>query len=139
MLDNTRFRLTSTGKMGIGLLLLGCGFVVMLQADRLSATGKVGAQWLAVVYVFLTLGEICLSPIGLSLVNKLAPPKVASLMMATWFLCTAIANYFAGMLESELEHFHINLSAFMIAVSLISGLLLLVLTVPLKKMAHGRL
>ncbi len=68
--------------------------------------GKVGPHWLAVVYLLNTLGELCLSPIGLSLVNKLAPARVASLMMAVWFLSTAIANYLAGKLEELLEALH---------------------------------
>jgi POT family proton-dependent oligopeptide transporter len=86
-----------------------------------------------------TVGELCLSPIGLSLVNKLAPPKAASLLMAVWFLCTAIANFFAGTLESMLEDYEINLWVFLIATSIIPGLMLLALTGPLKKMSHGRL
>jgi POT family proton-dependent oligopeptide transporter len=145
VVDRTRFRLTSSAKMGLGIVLLGLGFVVMYQADRASAAGKVGPQWLFFVYLLFTMGELCLSPIGLSLVNKLAPAKFASLLMAVWFLCTAIANYFAGTLEQLLEdfskqnHVTINLWVFLIATSIIPGIMLLILTVPLKKMAHGRL
>ena len=145
-LDATRFRLTSSAKMGLGLILLGLGFVVMYQADKLAGPdGKVGPQWLSTVFLLLTLGEICLSPIGLSLVNKLAPPRLASLMMASWFLCTAIANYLAGTLEHTLEVFSkennvsINLWVFLIATSIIPGLILLGLTIPLKRMSGGRL
>jgi proton-dependent oligopeptide transporter, POT family len=138
-IDNSRFSLTSTAKMGIGLIFLGLGCVVMHRANELSATAMVGPQWLASVYFLFTLGEICLSPIGLSLVNKLAPTRMASLMMAIWFLCTAIANYLAGILEHELSHSGINLWIFLIATSIVPGLLLLALTVPLKKMSHGRL
>ena len=138
--DATPFRLTSSAKMGLGLIFLGLGFVVMYQADKLAGpNGKVGPQWLASVFLLHTIGEICLSPIGLSLVNKLAPARLASLLMAAWFLCTAIANYFAGTLEELLSHYHINLWLFLIATSIIPGLMLLALTVPLKKMAHGRL
>jgi POT family proton-dependent oligopeptide transporter len=139
-IDRGRFRLTSSAKMGIGLLLLGLSFVVMYQADKATATtGKVGPQWLAFVYLFFTMGELCLSPIGLSLVNKLAPAKMASLLMAVWFLCTAIANYFAGTLEELLSHYQINLWAFLIATSIVPGIILLALTGPLRRMAHGRL
>ena len=139
-LDNSRFRLTSSAKMGAGLLLLGLGFVVMNQAENLAGSnGKVGPQWLATVYLLFTLGEICLSPIGLSLVNKLAPERAASLLMAVWFLCTAVANYLAGRLEHLLSGTGINLWVFLIATSIIPGLMLLALTLPLKKMAHGRL
>ena len=61
---------------------------------------RVGPQWLLGVYFLFTVGELCLSPIGLSLVNKLAPARIASLMMALWFMCTAGANYLAAMLDS---------------------------------------
>ncbi len=139
-LDSTRFKLTSSAKMGVGLILLGIGFTIMFQADKAAgAAGKVGPQWLAAVYLFNTLGEICLSPIGLSLVNKLAPARMASLMMAVWFLCTAVANYLAGILEAELAGSRMNLWLFLVAASVVPGLILLVLTGPLKKMGHGRL
>ena len=137
--DSTRFRLTSSAKMGIGMILVGIGFTIMFQADRRSAGGLVGPQWLALVYLFNTVGEICLSPIGLSLVNKLAPAKLSSLMMAVWFLCTAIANYLAGTLEEELKGSRFNLWLFLVAASVLSGLALLAITKPLKKMGHGRL
>ena len=139
-LDRSKYRLTSTSKMAFGLILLGVGCFIMSQADRLATqTGSVGPQWLFFVYTFFTLGEICMSPIGLSLVNKLAPERVASLMMAVWFLCTAIANYLAGTLEEELKVYQINLWVFLIATSVVPGLILIAVTVPLKKMGHGRI
>ncbi len=138
-LDRTRFALTSTAKMGIGLILLGVGFVVMAGAEREAAASKVGPHWLAIVYMFNTLGELCLSPIGLSLVNKLAPARVASLMMATWFLCTAIANYLAGKLEALLESSHVDLWTFLIFSSIVPGVILLALTPVLRRMGHGRI
>ncbi len=138
-LDRTRFALSSTAKMGVGLILLGLGFVVMAAAESEAASSKVGPQWLAFVYFLFTVGELCLSPIGLSLVNKLAPARVASLMMAMWFLSTAIANYLAGKLESLLESSHVNLWQFLIASSIIPGIVLLALTPVLKKMGHGRI
>lgn len=139
-LDRTRFRLTSTAKMGVGLLLLAGGFVVMAQADRTAtAAGKAGPEWLAGVYFLFTLGELCLSPIGLSLVNKLAPRRIASLMMAVWFTCTFFANYLAGKLESLLEGRHVNLWTFLIFTSVVPGLILLALTPVLRKLGHGRI
>jgi POT family proton-dependent oligopeptide transporter len=139
-LDRTRFALTSTAKMGVGLLFLGCGFVVMRTAEAEAAKlGQVGPQWLACVYLLFTLGELCLSPIGLSLVNKLAHPRVASLMMAVWFLSTALANYLAGKLEKYLESSSFNLWSFLIVTSVVPGLALLALTPVLKKMGHGRI
>ncbi len=58
---------------------------------------------------------------------------------ALWFTCTAIANYLAGTLDAELERFHVPLFPFLIGISIVSGLILVVLTVPLKRMGHGRL
>jgi POT family proton-dependent oligopeptide transporter len=142
-LDRTRFALTSTAKMGIGLILLGVGFVVMAGAERAAVSGKVSSLWLASVYLLFTLGELCLSPIGLSLVNKLAPARVASLMMAVWFLCTAAANYLAGNLENILKANDLErpetLWTFLIFSSIVPGILLLLLTPILKKMGHGRI
>lgn len=139
-LDRTRFALGATAKMGLGLILLGLGFVVMSRAEASAAGGSlVGPQWLAFVYAFNTLGELCLSPIGLSLVNKLAPARVASLMMAVWFMCTAFANYFAGKLHQWVEQSNIDLWTFLIGSSIIPGIILLALTPVLKRMGHGRI
>ena len=138
-LDRTRFEIASPGKMGLGIIFLGLGFVVMTGAQAASSTGKVSSSWLIGFYFLATVGELCLSPIGLSMVNKLAPARVASLMMALWFTCTAIANYLAGTLDTELERFHIPLFPFLIGISIISGVILLILTKPLKRMGHGRI
>ena len=139
-LDRTRYQLSSPAKMGLGILFLGLGFVVMTGAQAvLGGGGKVSPSWLIGFYFLATVGELCLSPIGLSLVNKLAPARVASLMMALWFTCTAIANYLAGTLDTELERFHVPLFPFLIGISIFSALILLALAVPLKRMSHGRL
>jgi proton-dependent oligopeptide transporter, POT family len=138
-LDRTRFKLNSATKMGIGLIFVGLSFSVMFNADRLAGpTGKVGPLWLVSVYLLNTIGELCLSPIGLSLVSKLAPRQIASLMMAFWFLCTAAANYLAGKLESIVEG-RFNLWVVLIITSVVPGLILLALNPLLKKMAQGRL
>ncbi|SIN93044.1 proton-dependent oligopeptide transporter, POT family [Singulisphaera sp. GP187] len=139
-LDRTKLALGATAKMGFGLIFLGLGFVVMSKADQRAVGGSlVGPQWLAFVYALNTLGELCLSPIGLSLVNKLAPARIASLMMAVWFLCTAVANYLAGMLHQWIEQTDVNLWTFLIYTSIIPGIILLALTPVLKRMGHGRI
>ena len=128
--------------MGIGLILLGLGFFVMDYAARShSAAHKAGPQWLTIVYFFNSVGELCLSPIGMSLVNKLSPARIASLMMATWFLCTAIANYLAGKMEELLKVNAPNLPlfTFLIWTSIISGVLMLAINPLLKRMSHDRL
>jgi POT family proton-dependent oligopeptide transporter len=98
-----RFPLPSVAKQGLGLVLLAIAFGVMYLADQEAKSGLVSPMWLITVYFIFTVAELCLSPIGLSLANKLAPVRVASLMMAYWFLCTAGANYLAGILEHMLE------------------------------------
>ncbi len=137
-LDRTRFRINSAAKMGLGLILLGLGMAVMALAhERSQSAPLVGPQWLVMVYLLHTMGELCLSPIGLSLVNKLAPVKVASMMMSVWFVCTAAAGYLAGRLEEIVGEEH--LWTFLIFSSIIPGVILLALNPLLKKMAHGRI
>jgi proton-dependent oligopeptide transporter, POT family len=88
-------------KQSIGLFLLAVGYVVIAFGVKgLDASTKVSMMWLFSLYLIHTFGELCLSPIGLSMVNKLAPVKFASLLMGVWFLSTAAANKFAGTLSS---------------------------------------
>ena len=91
-------------KMGLGLVLLGVGFLVMMLAAELvvSSGGKVGPTWLLLAYMIHTFGELCLSPVGLSNVTKLAPPKFVGRMMGTWFLGAAIGNTIAGLAGGQL-------------------------------------
>ena len=88
-------------KQSIGLLLLAIGYLVIAFGVKgVDASTKVSMIWLVSLYLIHTFGELCLSPIGLSMVNKLAPVKFASLLMGVWFLSTASANKFAGTLSS---------------------------------------
>ncbi|MBL8917902.1 MAG: peptide MFS transporter [Myxococcaceae bacterium] len=88
-------------KQAIGLFLLALGYLVIaLGVKGLEPGLKVSMLWLFSLYTIHTLGELCLSPIGLSMVNKLAPVKFASLLMGVWFLSTSAANKFAGTLSS---------------------------------------
>jgi POT family proton-dependent oligopeptide transporter len=84
-------------KMMVGLLLTGVGFVFMVGAvfDQ-GAHGKASMIWLVMAYLFHTMGELCISPVGLSMVTKLAPLRLASLMMGCWYLTNSVANYLAG-------------------------------------------
>ena len=100
--------------------------------------GQVSPLWLMAVFLLFTVAELFVSPIGLSLVNKLAPLKLASLMMAYWFLCTAAANYLAGVMEHLVEPFHFDLWVFLAVLALVPGILLLLITPILVKMSHGR-
>jgi proton-dependent oligopeptide transporter, POT family len=133
-IDSTKYRLATPAKMAIGMLVLGAGFVVLYIGQKSGeASGvKISAAWLISVYVIHTIGELCLSPIGLSMVTKLAPARVASLAMGAWLGSSAVANYLAGVLESKLESTHIPIFAFLIGSSCIPAVLLLILTPWLK-------
>jgi POT family proton-dependent oligopeptide transporter len=88
-------------KMVLGLFLLGVGFVFMVEGGRRADHGVlVSPLWLTLAYLFHTWGELCLSPVGLSYVTKLAPARFASLLMGAWFLANAAANKVAGALAA---------------------------------------
>lgn len=88
-------------KQSIGLFLLAVGYLVIAFGVKGLAPGiKVSMLWLVGLYVIHTFGELCLSPIGLSMVNKLSPVRFASLLMAIWYLSMAASNVFAGTLSS---------------------------------------
>ena len=90
----------SPAKMALGLFLLALGYLWIAFGVHNVASGvKVSMIWLTGMYALHTCGELCLSPIGLSLVNKLAPIKFASLLMAVWFTANDFANKFAGVLS----------------------------------------
>ncbi len=92
---------SSPTKMAIGLLLLCLGYLwIAFGVNSVQPGIKVSMIWLTGMYMMHTMGELCLSPIGLSLVNKLAPLKFASLLMAVWFLANAFANKLAGVLSA---------------------------------------
>ena len=92
-------------KMVSGLLLTGIGFLFMIAAvfDQ-QANGKASMIWLILAYLFHTMGELCISPVGLSMVTKLAPARLASLMMGVWFLINFVANILAGYIGAYAQH-----------------------------------
>ncbi|HSP80446.1 MAG TPA: peptide MFS transporter, partial [Myxococcaceae bacterium] len=95
---------SSPAKMAIGLLLLSFGFVFMMGASQQSeAQGKAALLWVVAAYFFHTAGELCLSPVGLSMVTKLAPARLVSALMGVWFLANAVANYLAGLIGGYAE------------------------------------
>jgi POT family proton-dependent oligopeptide transporter len=92
---------STPAKMSGGMVLLAIGFVFMVLGARRSEGGAlVSPFWLTAAYAFHTWAELCLSPIGLSLVTKLAPLKYASLFMGLWFLATSVAEFLAGQLAA---------------------------------------
>ena len=120
---------TSTMKMGIGCILCGLGFVIMIMAARaLGDEGRGSVMWLTATTWMFTMGELYLSPIGLSFVSKVAPRRIASMMMGVWFLSSFFGNYASGlfgMLYSVMakESFFAILAAAGVATGLIFVLL----------------
>ena len=98
---------STPGKIALGMLISAVSWLVMVAAAVLSGNGldKASVSWLFGVYGVITLGELCLSPMGLSLVSKLAPKRIAALMMGGWFLSTAIGNKLSGVLSGMWDLF----------------------------------
>lgn len=92
---------SSPTKFVLGLIFLGFSFLLMVPAARLTVEGKVSPFWIVGLFFLQTLGELCLSPVGLSTMTKLAPPKLLGLVMGIWFLAAALGNKLAGVMASE--------------------------------------
>ncbi len=130
-------------KFGLGLIIMGIGFVVMIGAAKLVVSGNsVLPTWLIFTYLLHTMGELALSPVGLSATTKLAPRRYVGQMMGVWFLGAAMGNLMAGMIAGEFRHDAIDempalyLQIVMTAVG--SGILLLVLSRPIRKLMGGK-
>ena len=85
-------------KFAIGLLFLSASFLLMVPAASLAATGKVSPLWLIGLFLLQTIGELLLSPVGLSTMTKLAPQRMTGLVLGIWFLAAAFGNKLAGVL-----------------------------------------
>lgn len=135
-------------KFALGLLLLGAGFLVLNLGKAAATAGIVPAMFLILLYLLHTLGELALSPVGLSLVTKLAPAKVVGFMMGFWFLSSAIAHQAGKWIAGETaapkdatkeQTLELSLAVFndVGLFALGSGVLLLVLSPLIKKWMHG--
>jgi POT family proton-dependent oligopeptide transporter len=92
---------SSPVKFALGLAFLGLSFALMVPAARLTAAGLVSPLWLVGLFFLQTVGELCLSPVGLSTMTKLAPPRLVGVAMGAWFLAASWGNKLAGVLASE--------------------------------------
>ncbi|MBC8116908.1 MAG: peptide MFS transporter [Candidatus Saccharimonas sp.] len=152
-LGKRRMNPSQPAKIGIGLILLGIGFGILTwgASTAVEAGAKANLLFLLWAYVFHTLGELCLSPTGLSYVTKAAPVRYVSLLMGIWFLSSFVANLAGGLIASRVEaiesgkiqlpwHFGGQADFFFLFVvsSLGPGLLILLLTPWLKKLIAGR-
>ena len=126
-------------KFVYGLVLLALGFVVMIAAAAAyDAGGPVSLFWLLAAYLLHTLGELCLSPVGLSLVTKLAPATFGSLMMGVWLSSSALANLVGGLFAGNYDNMeHTLFFAIPVATAGGAALMLLILTPMLKKWMNG--
>ena len=129
-------------KFAFGLLLLAAGFVVMAGAAKVVAAGnKAWPTWLVTTYLLHTFGELCLSPVGLSSVTKLAPRKLVGQMMGIWFLATSLGNLLAGLLAGEFKADALDqwptLYLKIVILPAAAGILLLILSRPIQRLMSG--
>jgi POT family proton-dependent oligopeptide transporter len=143
---------SSVTKMGIGCVLLGCSFLVMVLASRILPDETRGSVlWLGTTTLILTLGELYLSPIGLSLVTKVAPARIVSMVMGMWMLSSFFGNYISGVLgllfpdptadPEAAAHAMLTYEQFfqlLSALGIVTGLVMLVLNKPLRAWFDGR-
>ena len=142
----SKFNPSGPIKFAIGLILLGTGFAFLafgawgipLGAEQAS----VSIVWLIMAYLFHTMGELCVSPVGLSYVSKLAPIKLVGLMFGFWFVCSAVANYLGGKTGSYIDKISeaYGLSNFFLiffVIPVLAGILMIVLKPILIKKMHG--
>ncbi|HEY8309697.1 MAG TPA: hypothetical protein VIG47_04040, partial [Gemmatimonadaceae bacterium] len=148
-LARRKMDLSSPTKFAIGLAFLGISFVVMMVAANAVLAGaaaggamRVSMWWLVICYMFQALGELSLSPVGLSSMTKLAPRRFVGQMMGVWFLADAIGNLVAGLVGGHVTTN--NLSAIpqlfqRTAVALFAGAVIcLILVVPIRKMMQEK-
>lgn len=126
---------TSTAKFSIGLVFVGLGLAILIPVAGGTA---VSPWWLTATYFLHTIGELCLSPVGLSAMTKLAPARICGLMMGVWFLSMSVGDYVSGRLASMYETFPLpQLFGITAAFCIVIGLLLVFLLRPMKRLMGG--
>ena len=122
------------GKMGFGLIFLGIGFAVLAWGSvNATLENPVSPVWLVVTYFFHTMGELCLSPIGLSSITRLSPARYVGQMMGIWFMGAALGNLVAGRVAGLIESLPLpQLFGAVTMFSVGTGFILLLFTKPLK-------
>ena len=131
-------------KMGMGMVILGIGFWFMLGAvserggDIKDTAVKASLFWLVMTYFIHTVGELCISPVGLSVVTKLSPPTLASVLMAVWMLSSSVANFLGGFIAAYVEKMGAGqIFTYISGFVIVCGVLLILLNKPISKMMHG--
>lgn len=147
-----RYNPNTAVKFSLGIMLVGLGFGSLVFGINIAVLGKVGMIWLVLAYLLHTWGELCLSPVGLSAVTKLSPPKIVGFMMGVWFLATASSEFIASVLANiaaidtssgEAQDLdlakaaYLKLFEYLFFAGMGFGLLLLIISPLLKKFMHG--
>lgn len=142
----SKFNPSGPIKFALGLVLLGIGFAVLSYGASAIPEGaksaSVSLMFLVVAYLFHTLGELCISPVGLSYVSKLAPLKLVGLMFGIWFIANFIANFLGGITGSYIDQIseEYGLSTFFLIFTVIpiaAAVILVVINPMMKRMMHG--
>ncbi len=140
---DSKYNPSAAVKYGLGLIIMGMGFGILAFGTHGLAGGvKVSMVWLVLAYLFHTLGELCLSPVGLSYVSKLVPARMIAFMFGMWYLAIAIGNKLAAGLGGQIENIteEYSLSTFFLIFTIIpaaAGILVMALNPVLKKLMHG--
>lgn len=140
-------------KFGIALVAVGCGFLFLVWgANWADDSFKVSVWWIAGLYFIHSFAELCISPVGLSMITKLSIARIVGMMMGVWFLSISVAQYVAGVIAQfasvetvggQVTNLKVSLDTYLQVFTLISewaiglGVVLLVLSWPLKRWMHG--
>lgn len=141
-LEKRNLDLNPAAKFGVALLLLALGYFVMVKGAQVAITGvKASAMYLILTFLFHTLGELCLSPVGLSAFTKLAPKRFLSQLMGIWFVATALGNLIGGLFAGSFNEENVaempQLFMGVVWVSLIIGVVILLISKPISKLMGG--
>lgn len=132
---------SSPSKFAYGLLFMALGFLVVAGAALVSVQAggaKVSPWWLVGVYLCHTIGELCLSPVGLSTVSKLAPPRIVSMMLGVYFLSISLGNFIGGRIAGLFETFPLpRLFGAVFLTGFVSAIVLFLLVKPIRKLMSG--
>ncbi len=140
---DSKYNPPATVKYGMGLIVMAIGFgLLAFGANGLQEGVKVSMVWLILAYMFHTLGELCLSPVGLSYVSKLAPARMIGFMFGMWYLALAIGNKLAAIIGGQIEIItnQYSLSTFFLIFTIVpiaAGIIVMLLHPIVKKLMHG--
>ena len=127
---------SSPGKFVFGLVCVGLGFIVLMGPASAAAGGdKVSPLWLVLTYLLHTMGELSLSPVGLSAMTRLAPARIAGLVMGVWFLATSVGNFIGGRVSGLYESMALpTLFGTVGGFAIVAALILLIFVAPMRRL-----